>query len=431
MGGILDLILECLDAHEPDACVLGNVTAGEARDRIRALIGSEDVATDRVASLEETLRQLAFRLVQESDTATPEFRALDTSEALAKVGVMLHDVLADHSPPTMRSTDGDGLDALGRALYGRKPRPGEYIGGSDARILHDAAKALCVKSPTAFANVATRREALSADDDAKVELWGMLTAMLGNGETVAALSDHELAAKLEGGQADMAFHSREYALVESLLARLERSGGGPCEPLDGESDPEFRKARVCNDCEQWLGDKRRGSGKHCKLFTIGKTPSECPAWKRKRPGVRGKLADVVALDDAAHVPTRDEISEAAALVLRDGEQSAPRCTCGCDGVLVKHDVCAWPECGSRATHVRPMCGGPGAVCDVPLCAEHFDALESGAHAGISISGHTARDDEPTVPGGVTPGPRCAVCLADMPDDAATCPACGMPKSGGE
>lgn len=36
----------------------------------------------------------------------------------------------------------DGLDRLGRAVYGRPPKPGEWLGGSDARILHDAADKL-------------------------------------------------------------------------------------------------------------------------------------------------------------------------------------------------------------------------------------------------------------------------------------------------
>lgn len=33
----------------------------------------------------------------------------------------------------------DGLDRLGHAVYGRPVKPREWIGGSDARILHDTA----------------------------------------------------------------------------------------------------------------------------------------------------------------------------------------------------------------------------------------------------------------------------------------------------
>ena len=114
--------------------------------------------------------------------------------------------------------------------------------------------------------------------------------------------------------------------------------------------------------------------------------------------MRGKLADVVALDDARFVQ-----AEANARARVTGEQTAPRCTCGCDGVLVKHNVCAWPECTEHATHVRPMCGGPGARCDVPLCEEHFGAIDRDVHADVSMSATTARDDEPTAPG--MPAPK--------------------------
>lgn len=36
----------------------------------------------------------------------------------------------------------DGVDALCRAVYRRDPRPGDYLGGSQARMLYDAANAL-------------------------------------------------------------------------------------------------------------------------------------------------------------------------------------------------------------------------------------------------------------------------------------------------
>lgn len=56
-------------------------------------------------------------------------------------------------PPTAADdTEGvarklDGLDRLSRALYGRKPNAQEYLGGSDAKILHDAADALTPAAP--------------------------------------------------------------------------------------------------------------------------------------------------------------------------------------------------------------------------------------------------------------------------------------------
>lgn len=383
MGDILQELLDALDGIEPTRHAIGNVRAGDARERIRELIDREDRATDRLASLEETLRRLAFKLVQASDDGG-EFRNLDTSETLAKVGEELHAIRKDHTvSPFLRenapsraegATGTDGLDALALALYGRKARPREYIGGSDAAILHDAAKALCVKDPTAFARSATQPESLSPDDAATAELWGMLVAMIGHGQTVEALTDHELAAKLEGGLADLPVHSREYALIESLLARLDRADGGVCEGLDGQSDPAFRKARVCDDCENMPAT----DGMHCALFTAAKLPSECPAWKRRKPGMKGKRADAVLVDEPKAM-------------------AAPRCTCGCDGVIVKHKVCAWPECGERATHVRPMCGGLGSFVDVPLCAEHFEAMKLGPHANISIGGKVLTD---LVPDGV-------------------------------
>lgn len=47
---------------------------------------------------------------------------------------------AQGDAPVVRA--GDGLDRLGRAVYGRSPKPGEWLGGSDAKILHDAADKL-------------------------------------------------------------------------------------------------------------------------------------------------------------------------------------------------------------------------------------------------------------------------------------------------
>ena len=39
----------------------------------------------------------------------------------------------------MSERPGDGLEKLARQLYGRPPAAGEYLGGSNAKILHDAA----------------------------------------------------------------------------------------------------------------------------------------------------------------------------------------------------------------------------------------------------------------------------------------------------
>jgi len=41
-----------------------------------------------------------------------------------------------------RTTEGDGIDRLCKALYGRDPRPSDYLGGSNAKMLHDAVGAL-------------------------------------------------------------------------------------------------------------------------------------------------------------------------------------------------------------------------------------------------------------------------------------------------
>jgi len=38
-----------------------------------------------------------------------------------------------------REPGGDGTERLGRAVYGRSPRPREIVGGSEAHLLHDAA----------------------------------------------------------------------------------------------------------------------------------------------------------------------------------------------------------------------------------------------------------------------------------------------------
>ena len=51
---------------------------------------------------------------------------------------------ADHSPEALRALD--GTDRLCRALYGRKATARDYLGGSDAKMLHDAADRL---APTA------------------------------------------------------------------------------------------------------------------------------------------------------------------------------------------------------------------------------------------------------------------------------------------
>ena len=39
----------------------------------------------------------------------------------------------------MSERPGDGLEKLARQLYGRPPAAGEYLGGSNAKILSDAA----------------------------------------------------------------------------------------------------------------------------------------------------------------------------------------------------------------------------------------------------------------------------------------------------
>lgn len=46
----------------------------------------------------------------------------------------IEDALAKYRTPD------DALERLGLALYGRKPTAREYLGGSDARILSDAAE---------------------------------------------------------------------------------------------------------------------------------------------------------------------------------------------------------------------------------------------------------------------------------------------------
>lgn len=426
MGDLIAEFLGCLDRMASDATLDdcdAYIEAGDLRERLRELIDSQDRAVDRLASLEETLRRYAFKLVQASDDGG-DFRNLDTSETLHRIGEELHAIRKDHTASPFVDGKPGALDRLARALYGRDPRPQDYLGGSDARIFDDAAEALGAKDDggerlaqlvAALNRLAsgwrvdandvvrerdarisqtstgwrsqtlndcadalrdllagkytTQSERLADDDAKKAELWGMLVSMIGHGETLAALTDHELAAKLEGGLADLPIHSRRYALIESLLARLERADGDVCEPLDGESDPEYRKARVCRDCEHWRGE---GHDKHCALFTVGKVPSECPAWKRKR---------ATPLEFVKRVP---------------GEYGGD--------VLVRRQACAWPKCEAAATHVQPMCGGPGSFVDVPLCAEHFEAMKLNPHADISISATTTRDDEPTVPGG-TPLPK--------------------------
>jgi hypothetical protein len=49
------------------------------------------------------------------------------------------------SKPTQPNTVYDGTERLCLALYGRKPQPRDYLGGSEARMLHDAASALSRK----------------------------------------------------------------------------------------------------------------------------------------------------------------------------------------------------------------------------------------------------------------------------------------------
>lgn len=414
MGDILQELLDALDGIEPTRYALGNVRAGDARERLRELIDSQDRAIDRLASLEETLRRYAFKLVQASDDGG-DFRNLDTSETLKRIGEELHAIRKDHTASPFVDGEPGALDRLARALYGRDPRPQDYLGGSDARIFDDATEALAAKDgggerlaqlvaalnrlvhgwreetdaeecgseegdalrrcadalrDLLAGKYTTQSDRLADDDAKKAELWGMLVSMIGHGETLAALTDHELAAKLEGGLADLPIHSRRYALIESLLARLERADGDACEPLDGESDPEYRKARSCRDCEHWHGE---GRDKHCSLFTAAKVPSECPAWKRKRAN---------PIESVKHVP---------------GEFGGD--------VLVRRERCAWPKCEAASTHVQPMCGGPGSFVDVPLCAEHFEAMKLGPHANISISAKSMRDDEPTMPGVPTPLPK--------------------------
>ena len=41
---------------------------------------------------------------------------------------------------TQVSVSGDGVDRLAKAVYGRKPEPRDYVGGSTAQILYDAAQ---------------------------------------------------------------------------------------------------------------------------------------------------------------------------------------------------------------------------------------------------------------------------------------------------
>lgn len=50
-----------------------------------------------------------------------------------------------HPTPPTESVEGDGTDRLCRALYGREARPEDYMGGSNAKMLHDAADAIATR----------------------------------------------------------------------------------------------------------------------------------------------------------------------------------------------------------------------------------------------------------------------------------------------
>lgn len=79
----------------------------------------------------------------------------------------------------------DGTDRLCRAIYGREPRPADYIGGADAKMLHDAA--------TKIDALERRVEVLRAERDALLAVKEAASKLYG-----AALSHDEVRLLLVG-----------------------------------------------------------------------------------------------------------------------------------------------------------------------------------------------------------------------------------------
>jgi hypothetical protein len=93
----------------------------------------------------------------------------------------------------------------------------------------------------AFALCAREARSLLGDrDDRKVDLWTRLSESVDYDREIESLTDHELAKRLENALADTDIFSREYSLIETILARLDRSNGGPCPMPDGETSPAYR-----------------------------------------------------------------------------------------------------------------------------------------------------------------------------------------------
>lgn len=84
----------------------------------------------------------------------------------------------------------DGTERLCRALYGRKARARDYLGGSDARMLHDAADLLDSRS---VADGALRLAAQRLLDEALLKTTGFMVSTNAIAALSVALSENPLA----------------------------------------------------------------------------------------------------------------------------------------------------------------------------------------------------------------------------------------------
>lgn len=97
---------------------------------------------DRIRDLDAQRR--AFRLAHPA-THTRVFSDEDVAFLLGLVTTLraerdrLRDMVAEAEAWHRDSKGEDGTDKLCRAVYGREATPRDYLGGSEARMLHDAA----------------------------------------------------------------------------------------------------------------------------------------------------------------------------------------------------------------------------------------------------------------------------------------------------